>query len=460
MAVSPKTSLPPAQLATIRTGLRRAQTRFARRYPGDALGRQPVHTVYGGAHLFKHDAARKLGDVALRTLELYAPDAGSLARGLDMGEDGRLYRAVYSRVVEKLRREPVEDLRIDFEDGYGHRPDAEEDADAVRCAEELARGHVEGTLPPFCGIRVKALSEETFARSVRTLDLFLTNLVRALRERDKEKKGLPPGFVVTLPKVTVPEQVGALVKLLGALEKRLGLKAGSVPLELMVELPQVLFDETGTAALPKLVRAAGGRCVAAHFGTYDYTAALNVTAPHQSMMHPACDFARHVMQVTLAGTGVTLSDGATNLMPIGPHRARDGEPLTREQVEANKEIVFHAWRTSWRHIRHSLQLGIYQGWDLHPAQLPVRYAAMHAFFLEGLDAAQGRLGAFLEKAAQATLHGAVFDDAATGQGLLNYFLRGIACGALTEDEARTAGLTLEELRSRSFLQILEGRKKK
>ncbi len=453
-----KTSLPGAQITTVRSALRRAQTRFARRYPGDALGRQPVHTVYGGAHLFRHDAARKLGDVALKSLELYAPDAGSLARGLDMVDDGRVYRTVYSRVVEKLRREPVEDLRIDFEDGYGHRPDAEEDADAVRCAEELARGFGEKTLPPFCGIRVKALTEETFARSVRTLDLFVSNLVRALKE--KGVSALPPGFVVTLPKITVPEQVAALAKLLGALEKRHGLKTGSIPLELMVELPQVLFDETGTAALPKLVRAAGGRCVAAHFGTYDYTAALNVTAPHQSMLHPACDFARQVMQVTLAGTGVAISDGATNLMPVGPHRARDGEPLTREQIEANKEVVFTAWRASWKHIRHSLQLGIYQGWDLHPAQLPVRYAAVHAFFLEGLDAAQGRLKAFLDKAAQATLHGAVFDDAATGQGLLNYFLRGIACGALTEDEARAAGLSLEELRSRSFLQILEGRKKK
>ena len=453
-----KTSLPGAQITTVRSALRRAQTRFARRYPGDALGRQPVHTVYGGAHLFRHDAARKLGDVALKSLELYAPDAGSLARGLDMVDDGRVYRTVYSRVVEKLRREPVEDLRIDFEDGYGHRPDAEEDADAVRCAEELARGLGEKTLPPFCGIRVKALTEETFARSVRTLDLFVSNLVRALKE--KGVSALPPGFVVTLPKITVPEQVAALAKLLGALEKRHGLKTGSIPLELMVELPQVLFDETGTAALPKLVRAAGGRCVAAHFGTYDYTAALNVTAPHQSMLHPACDFARQVMQVTLAGTGVAISDGATNLMPVGPHRAREGEPLTREQIEANKEVVFTAWRASWKHIRHSLQLGIYQGWDLHPAQLPVRYAAVHAFFLEGLDAAQGRLKAFLDKAAQATLHGAVFDDAATGQGLLNYFLRGIACGALTEDEARAAGLSLEELRSRSFLQILEGRKKK
>src|SRR4029450_3010021 len=98
------------------------------------------------------------------------------------------------------------------------------------------------------------------------------------------------------------------------------------------------------------------------------------------------------------------------------------------------------------------------GWDLPPAQVRTRHAAIYSFFLESLDAASERLKNFVEKAAKATLVGDVFDDAATGQGLLNYFLRAINCGALTEGEAlNLSSLTLEELRSSSFVKILKNR---
>jgi hypothetical protein len=224
----------------------------------------------------------------------------------------------------------------------------------------------------------------------------------------------------------------------------------------MIETPQSIIDHRGECALPSLVAAAEGRCVAAHFGVYDYTASLNITAAHQSMDHEACDFARHMMKVALAGTGVWLSDGATNIMPVGPHH---GKKLSPKQKRANRDVVHRAWRLGFGHTTHSLVNGYYQGWDLHPAQLPVRYAAVYAFFLGGLEAASLRLKTFVEKAAQATLIGDVFDDAATGQGLLNYFLRGITCGAITEDEALATGLTIDELRSRSFVKILQNRKK-
>ena len=174
------------------------------------------------------------------------------------------------------------------------------------------------------------------------------------------------------------------------------------------------------------------------------------------MLHPACDFARHMMQVSFGGTGIWLSDGATNIMPVAPHR---GE-LTAAQEEENRAVVRRAWRLHYEHVRHSLANAFYQGWDLHPAQLPTRYAAVYTFFLEGLDAASERLRNFVEKAAQATLVGDVFDDAATGQGLLNYFLRAINCGALTEQEAQNlTSLTLDELRSGSFVKILQNRQK-
>jgi hypothetical protein len=120
--------------------------------------------------------------------------------------------------------------------------------------------------------------------------------------------------------------------------------------------------------------------------------------------------------------------------------------------------VHRAWRLHYEHIQHSLTNAYYQGWDLHPAQLPTRYAAVYAFFLESLEAASERLSNFVEKAAKATLVGDVFDDAATGQGLLNYFLRAINCGAITEEEAlQRTSLTLPELRSGSFVKILKNR---
>jgi hypothetical protein len=226
----------------------------------------------------------------------------------------------------------------------------------------------------------------------------------------------------------------------------------------MVETPQIVLDHDGTSLLPRLVELSEGRLAGAHFGTYDYTASLNITAAHQRMGHPANDFAKHVMQVALAGTGVWLSDGSTAILPVPPHRAVAGSKLTKTQLAENRAAVHQAWRMHYDDVRHSLVGGFYQGWDLHPAQLVTRYAALYSFFLEGIDAAGARLRNFVDKAAQATLVGNVFDDAATGQGLLNFFLRGINSGAVTEAEAlRMTGLTEEDFRGRSFLKILNAR---
>jgi len=446
-------SLNPDDVAAPAERLRAANEQFTARYPGEGGARQPVHTVYGGAQLFRHDSTGKLGQVARRALAEHAPDAATLAAALGL-PGGEFAERVYTRVAEKLSREPVEDFRIDFEDGYGNRPDAEEDGHAESVAREVAKGLAEGTLPPFLGIRVKTLSEELRGRSVRTLDLFLTTLVQTTGGV------LPPNFVVTLPKVALPEQVEYFAAVLAALEPRLGLADGTLRFEIMVEVPQAIIGADGRCMLPALVRAGGGRITAAHFGTYDYTAGVGITAAHQHMRHRACDYAKHAMQVSLAGTGVWLSDGSTTVMPVPVHRAAaGGPPLTPAQADENRAGVHRAWKLHYDDVRHSLVGGFYQGWDLHPAQLPTRYAAVFAFFLESVDSAGARLGNFVEKAAQATLVGDVFDDAATGQGLLNYFLRGINCGALTEAEVlRLTGLTLDELRGRSFLKILNGRR--
>jgi citrate lyase beta subunit len=444
-------SLTPRDLQPVLRDLRKINVAVARACPGEPEDRQPVHTVYGGAHLFRSDSARKLGALALAALDEYAPDAATLAAALEI-EGGSFAETLRARVAEKLRREAVEDFRIDFEDGYGNRPDQEEDGHAVSAAEEVAKGLAAGTLPPFIGIRIKPMSNELHGRSLRTLDLFVTSLSRAAKRR------LPPSFVVTVPKIMAPGQVTAVARACAALEKRLRLRPRSIALELMIETPQSIIAIDGSSALRALIAAGGGRVTGAHFGTYDYTALCGITAAWQHMRHAACDFAKHMMQVGLAQTGVKLSDGATNIMPVGPHRAAAGQSLTDAQQRENREAVHRAWKIHFDDARHSLINGFYQGWDLHPAQLPTRYAAVYAFFLSARPAATARLRNFVEKAAQATLVGDVFDDAATGQGLLNFFARGLSSGALTMDEARETGLTSDELHGRSFLRILSNRR--
>src|SRR5690349_16557653 len=356
--------------------LREANEEFMRRYPGETGRRQPVHTVYGGAHLFKSDSAKRLGSLARRSLDQFAPDFLTFARAIDLPGESELpdsfeeatelvsflndeperarkekkgawlAHTIYRRVIEKLEREPVEDFRIDFEDGYGNRPDDEEDGHAVSAAAETAEGSKKGTLPPFIGIRIKPFNEELRARSFRTLDIFVSTLL------DENKGLLPDNFVVTLPKITIPQQVATLASLLDRLENKNGLAAGRLKFEMMIETTQSIIDSRGQINLPLLLAAAEGRCIAAHFGTYDYTAGCNITAAHQHMLHPACDFAKHMMQVSFAGTGIWLSDGATNIMPVAPHRfVEGGEPLTQEQIEENREVVHRAWKLHYSHIR-------------------------------------------------------------------------------------------------------------
>ncbi|MEY2547878.1 MAG: hypothetical protein QOD64_460 [Verrucomicrobiota bacterium] len=444
-----ETTFEPDEIARISATLSDANKAFMRRYPGESNRRQAVHTVYGGAHLFKADSAQKLGAVALRSLEEYGPNAQSLGGAIDIDVSEKMY----ARIAEKLEREAVEDFRLDFEDGYGNRPDEEEDAHAAAAAREVARGFAAGTLPPFIGIRIKPLNEDLRARSIRTLDIFMTSLLGETAGK------LPAGFVITVPKIQLPEQMTAAIRFFEILEAKHNLEPGTLKIEPMIETPQAIINREGRLGLHSLVDAAEGRCGSVHFGVYDYTASCGITAAYQAMRHPACDFARQVMLVSMAGTGIHLSDGATNILPVGPNRASEGRPLTDDQLRQNREAVHGAWRLGFDDNMHSLRNGFFQGWDLHPAQFVTRYAAVYHFFLGGLESASNRLKTFVEKAALASLFGDVFDDAATGQGLLNFFLRGMACGAITEEEALATGLSLEEIRSRSFLKILLGRRR-
>lgn len=460
--------------------LKIANLKFQQTYPGDKPDRQPVHTVYGGANLFKSDTCIKMGEIALKNLQAYSPDfitlgkvlkiegheelpdsdkkAEKLLKKLDKVAEAErkkdpawLSYAVYNKIIQKLKTEPVEDFRIDFEDGFGNRPDAEEDATAITAANELATGMKNKTISPFIGIRIKPFTEDLKNRGVRTLDIFLTTLL------EKTKGVLPGNFVVMLPKVTITEQVATLVRLFELIEKKNNLAPGTLKMETMVEATQIIMDDEGRNPLLKIIRSSEGRCIAAHFGTYDYTASCGITAKYQTMDHPVCDFAHHMTKVALGGTGIFLSDGATNVMPVAPHK---GDDLTEEQLEENRQSVHNAWRIGYNHSMRSLINGFYQGWDLNPAQLPMRYAATYNFFLSSYDDAVFRLKTFVERAAISTLTGDIFDDAATGQGLLNFFLKAMNCGAITEEEALATGLTIEEIRSRSFYKILQGRRGK
>ncbi|RSK34669.1 DUF6986 family protein [Hymenobacter metallilatus] len=473
-----KLSLPASEKAQLLDQLGAANRRFQHTYPGDKPDRQPVHTVYGGANLFKADTCQRMGDIALHNLRTYAPNFAELARVLRLQghehlpmlqadiealtqrleklspeerkrEPAWLPYSIYQKVVRKLQTEAVEDFRIDFEDGFGNRPDAEEDATAVQAARELAQGMRQGTISPFIGIRIKPFTEDMKDRGVRTLDIFLTTLLAETGGK------LPANFVVMLPKVTILEQMTTMVRLFELLEQANGLEPGTLKMETMVEATQIIMDEEGRNPLLRIIRASEGRCVAAHFGTYDYTASCGITARYQTMAHPVCDFAHHMTKVALGGTGIFLSDGATNVMPIGLHR---GENLTFEQLRENRESVHNAWRQGFHHTTHSLINGLYQGWDLNPAQLPMRYAATYHFFLSSYDDAVHRLRTFVERAAISTLTGDIFDDAATGQGLLNFFLKALNCGAISEEEIQATGLTLEEVQTRSFYRILQGRR--
>ena len=414
--------------------------------------RQPVHTVYGGAHLFRADSAARLGAAALASLDAYAPDHAAFAAAIGIGPGRSL--DLYARIRRKLREEPVEDYRIDFEDGYGARSAADEDRDADRTAREVAAGARAGTLPPFIGIRIKGVGGETRGRGLRTLERFVSTLVREASPGSPTAP-LPPNFVVTLAKVTAADQVRVLVDAIETLERALDLAPARLMIEVMVESPRLIVDPAGRSGLPALVEAAAGRLRGAHFGPYDYTAALGITAEHQSLRHGACAFARQAMQAAFAETGVWLADGPTMLMPVPVHRPRGGGSLTAIEREENTAGVHRAWRRHYEDARASLIDGFYQGWDLHPAQLPTRFAAVDAFFLDGLETAGARLRHFLDQAARATLHGGVFDDAATGQGLLNYFLRAAGAGAVTDAEILAAtGLTTEAMRTRSFADLI------
>ncbi len=391
-----------------------ADADLAARFPGDRGARQPVHTVYVPADRYAASTVLDWGTEARNVLAQHGSTVMELAEALDLRPS--VAAEVYERVRAKLATEPIEDLRIDFEDGYGTRPDAEEDAAAVAAASALAASVRDGSAAPFHGIRFKSLEASSRHRGLRTLDLFVGELAAG--------GALTDGFVVTLPKVTSVAQVAAMVVACERLESAHGLPRGALRFEIQVETPQSILGADGTVLVARMVHAAAGRCTGLHYGTYDYSASCGIAAEYQSMEHPAADHAKAVMQVAAAGTGVFVSDGSTNVLPVGD----------LQQVRA-------AWRLHVRLVRRSLERGFYQGWDLHPAQLPSRFVATYAFYREGLGSAAARLRAYVSGGASGYL-----DEPATAAALAGFVLRGVDCGAVDEAEVdKLVGVDLPRL---------------
>lgn len=381
-----------------------------------SLGRQPVHTVYVPADRFRPDTVGWFGREARSLLDRHAPDGPTFADALGLEIGDPLATTVRERTAAKLEREPVEDLRIDFEDGYGARDEEEED----RHASGAARSAAVGGMPARWGLRVKSFADGLHRRSVRTLDVFLTTFLEA-------GGGPTEGFVVTFPKVVDARHVEAFAGALARLEPALGLAAGSLRFEVQVETPQSVLDPQGRAALRGILAAAGGRLTGAHFGVFDYTSSLGLMPWEQRLDHPANDFARHVAQVALAGTGVELSDGSMNVVPASD----------------STDDVHATWRAHSAAVRHSLRHGFVQGWDLHPSHLPSRYGMVYGWLLPHLDDAVRRVRAWHEQSSA----GGVLDEPATVRSLLRYLRRVVETGAADEaDVLAEVGMTPEDFR--------------
>ncbi|GEE02295.1 hypothetical protein nbrc107696_27410 [Gordonia spumicola] len=392
-----------AVLADVDRRLADADDALKRRYPGDDGRRQPVHTVYLPGDRYTSTMPQEWGAAAL--------DAARSAGGLDAVAAlvGATDTDRLAELVEhKLTTEPIEDLRIDFEDGYGDRGDATEDADVIEAVARLRAALDAGTSTPFVGTRFKCFEAPTRRRGLRTLDLFVGGLV--------ESGGLPDGLVLTLPKVTSVDQVEAMVYVAEILESEHNLPDHRIGFEVQVETPQAILGSDGVAPVARMIHAGRGRVTSLHYGTYDYSASLGIAAAYQSMEHPVADHAKNVMQLAVAGTGVHMSDGSTNILPIG-----------------DADTVADAWRLHARLVRRHLERGVYQGWDLHPAQLVTRFLATYAFYRDGFGPAAARLRNYMHR-----VDSTILDEPATARALANVINRGVTCGAVTVDEVETA----------------------
>ncbi|MBC9936529.1 MULTISPECIES: aldolase [unclassified Leucobacter] len=352
--------------------------------------------------------------------------AGGYERlGEALGSCERARAGVAARVEAKMLAGGIEDLRVDFEDGYGTRLDETEDLHAQQAGAEAAK------LEDYqhqVGLRIKSMEPDTRARGIRTLTLFLRSLTSEV---------VPRGPVlITLPKVTSMNQADAFCEFVEVLEGDLGLPARALLVEIQVEAPRIISQLLTEGAFNSSQSVRSGRISGLHFGTYDYGAALKIDPFHQRLDHPSADFAKLVMQLAVSETDVRLSDGSSNRIPVPADN-------------------FGAWTEHASLVQRSLRRGITQGWDIHPLQLPSRYFAVYDYYRSGLQEAIARINDYL--AVQSL---AVLDEPASARALAAFLLAGVQLGAVDAEEI-TSQLEADwsqllALAAPAFQQTIEG----
>lgn len=421
---------------------------------------QPIHTFYGGAHLFRFNTAKKMGELALRGLTSYAKNGDELLRvfaadtGVLPASDTRsqhekaLFAKIHSRLVSKLQTEPVEDYRVDFEDGYGVRSNEEEDDEAVRVAKETAKALEENQLPELFGLRIKALNKTYLKRSLRTLEIYISSLLENSNGR------MPRYFIVTAPKIESPVEAKILNRALTEIEQKFNLPANSVYADLMIESPSAVISG-GKLNIGNIIDAAGERCLAINIGIYDFTSMLGVAAQSQEYKHPFAGLLRLLLKMEIVQKRIYLSDGATHILPVEIYgKEKDSAHPNDALRSANRDAIHKAWRLAYNNNLHSLYYGIYQGWDLHPYQLIPRYVALYKYFLNDLSNSIERMKNFLGSDTNQSLTSHFFDDAASALGLYNYFVKAASCGAITDDDIKPLGLTCNDFVKKTLREMI------
>ncbi|MBB3039502.1 DUF6986 family protein [Hoyosella altamirensis] len=383
-------------------------------YPTPFRLGQPPHTVYVSGADASEAITQAWAAQALGLVETHH----DLLQKLDA-------HGVLPRVIDRLSERPIQDLRFDFEDGYGWRDDAIENRHALRAGEVLQRLSRQEDGPQSCGIRPKGLAPHERHRLVQTLEAVLAGA-----------GGVPAGFAFTVPKLRHADQVPAVVALCREFERVHGLSDGALKFELQIESPQAVIAADGAVPLAAALHASEGRCTGLHFGTYDYSAACGIAPQHQSLDHPVADHAKAVMLAAAAQTGVWVCDGSTQIVPAGDEKQQES-----------------ALRNHHRLVTRSLANGFYQGWDMHPGHLVTRWLATFGFYRESLVVAAPRLESYLQRQS-----GGVVDEPATAQALATVVLRGLDCGAFEEADvvalsSHSSTGILEELVQRTLPDI-------
>ena len=374
----PQSLVQHGSLAEIEDLVDSAERYLRANYPGDRPDPQPVHTVYTSAAFASPDVVNDWAAAALRILDANRDVLSELTDG-----------SVVDRARARLMDAPIMDLRFDFEDGY--RGD-DEDGDIRRTGAALAVLGIKG------GIRIPGLTSMDWRRSVHILETLFD-----------QWGSVPAQFVFTVPKFRALQQVTAAVKLCSLLEQVHGLQANTVRFELQIESPQAVIAADGSATVARAVHESEGRCESLHYGTYDYSAACGISAADQSLDHPVADHAKAVMLAAAAQTGTWVADGSTQIVPRGDaHQVAD------------------ALRLHFGLVTRSLRRGYYQGWDMHPGHLVTRWLADFTFYRAALELAIPRLSAYLGRSDD-------FDEPASAEALARVVLRGLDCGAYTEE---------------------------